>query len=451
VNPKFPITEAQVVGIDHLTANPRALLWAGCGAGKSRMVLEALGAVGGAALIVSPKRVSRLAWPAEVARWAPHLVIADVSTKAGMDELEVGAADVYLIHYDVLQKFASALKERLRWRSGKPLPFETIVFDELTKAKSPSSKRIRAIRPVADSVARVWGLTGTPAPNSLLDVWGQVRIVDRGERLGTSYHAFRQRFFYPQDYRGYTWHPHPTSEDEIHRRIADIALVMRTSDWLDMPDLDIVDHAVALPADERRAYATLAKNALLAYDDREITGVTAAVLINKLAQFTGGAVYDDDGEPVATSSAKVKVLRRLFAGEIDGPALVLVAYRHHYETALAACPSGSEMFDGSADQIDRWNAGAIPALVANPASIGHGLNLQAGGRDVVWYNGTWSSELYDQSNARLWRQGQTRPVRVHRLIVSDSVDERLVEVLRRKDVGQSALLVAVKLLHDESA
>jgi SNF2 family DNA or RNA helicase len=331
------------------------------------------------------------------------------------------------------------------WKPSN-LPFNTIVFDELTKAKNPQSKRIKAIRPIADAVERVWGLTGTPAPNGLLDVWGQVRVVDKGERLGRSYHQFRQRYFYPEDYRQYKWIAHKHTEDEIHQKVADIALVMRTSEWLDMPDLDVIDHDVTLGRDDRRAYDTLKKDSLIAYGNREVTGVTAAVLINKLLQFTGGAVYSDEGETIPTSNAKFAALGSLFRDHIKSPALVLVGYRHHYYAARMGCPEGAEMFDGSTDQLDRWNAGKIPALVANPASVGHGLNLQRGGQDVVWFDLTWSQELYEQTNARLWRQGQTGAVRVHRLLVADSVDDRVAEVLRRKDKGQSALLAAVEML-----
>lgn len=453
------------LGIHHLLTNERAALWAGCGLGKTAMTLAAVNELfqrwdTKGVLVIAPLRVCVLTWPAEVRKWGEFswMRLANLRTKEGWQALLNGSAHVYVINWDALPKLVNGYCHN---RRAVNFAFDTVVFDELTRAKNHESKRVNALRPYLPRVRRRWGLTGTPAPNGLLDVFAQIRLLDDGKRFGPSFNTFREGYFFPVDrYTEYNWALKDGAEEKIHRKVSDIALVLRSSDFLDVPDTIVHDVDVPFPDCARKHYKELADELLtVTEDDKEISAVNAAVLVNKLLQVTGGAAYlteefDDDGKPlpkkvVQLHDAKVKALKALAKKLAPERLLIACQYQHEQSRIVAALPGAVRFDSAKTDKAqreleDRWNAGKIPYLVANPQSIGHGLNLQQGGRITVWFSHTWSRELYDQLNARLARTGQTKVPEIYRLVCPGTMDDAVIETLREKGDTQSALLQAVK-------
>lgn len=453
------------LGIHHLLTNDRAALWAGCGLGKTAMTLAAGNELFAnwdckGILVVAPLRVCVLTWPNEIRKWKQFnwMRVANLRTKAGWQALMEGSANVYLINWDMLPKLSNQYCHN---RRAEKFAFDTVVFDELTRAKNHQSTRVNSFRPYLPRVKRRWGLTGTPAPNSLLDIFAQIRLLDDGKRFGPSFNNFREGYFFPVDkFTEYNWKLKPGSEEKIHRKVSDIALVLRSSDYMDIPDTEVHDIEVPFPSVAQRHYDELADELLTVTDDnKEISAVNAAVLVNKLLQVTGGAVYlaeefDANGKPMPRKVAhlhdvKIKALKTLAKQLAGEPLLIACHYQHEQERIVAALP-GAVRFDSAKtdraqqDLENRWNAGKIKYLVANPASIGHGLNLQQGGRITVWFSPTWSRELYDQFNSRLARTGQHQITEIYRLICPGTMDDAVIETLREKGDTQSALLQAVK-------
>lgn len=435
----------QLLAKQHLVSNDRAGLFAGMGLGKTATTIAALeelmldGACSGA-LIVAPLRVATLTWPHEVERWFPHLRIADLRTANGMETLKRGGAHLYAINYESLPRLAKEY-----FYNRRSFAFDTVVFDELTMAKNPSSKRIRALRPYLPKLTRRWGLTGTPTPNGLLDLWAQIYLLDDGEALGRSVSHYRETYF-TSDYMGYKWELRPGAESQIHQRIAKIALTLRASDYLGIPDTEFEDIDVPLPPKAREVYDELERELLvmLAEQGAEVVALNAAALVNKLLQVAGGAVYDAEKRVHELHSAKIDALKKLVK-RIGEPVLIACNFIHERQRIAAAIPGCVEWSD---DVLPRWNAGEVPAIVAHPKSIGHGLNLQAGGRTVVWFSRTWSREQYDQFNARVARKGQGKVPQVFHLSCPDTADEAVAEALRMKGEGQTALLAALKSLQE---
>lgn len=424
--------------VEWIEDHPRCLLFLDMGLGKSVIALTAaasLMAMGEVSrvLVVAPKKVAESTWASEAGKW-DHLDLR-VSVILGTERQCRAAmereADVYVTSRD-----------RVVWlyrqTKGRPF-FDMAVVDELTSFKSPSSMRFKALRRWLAAVPRVVGLTGTPTPNGLKDLWGQVCVVDNGKRLGQFVTRFRERWFdaITHNHIVIKLTPKKGAEEEIQSLISDIALTMRAEDWLQLPPLVENDVPVALPDAKLRAYARFQKECVLEAGKTQITAASAAALMNKLSQFANGAVYDEDRNVTEIHSEKLEALSEI-AESTDSPLLVFYSYRHDASRILARFP-GARMYEGAAD-LDDWNAGRIPMLLAHPASCAYGLNMQQGGHTVVWFSTGWNLELYQQANARLHRQGQQRPVTVHRLIASGTVDERMAAAITGKAESQANLV-----------
>lgn len=425
---KFTPEPYQILMKDHLLQNDRAYSNVGLGLGKTASTLSALnelfmdGAIR-AALVVAPIRVARLAWPNEIAKWDQFKWM---KTEILQGNRPSGKAQIYLINYERLQQLTN-------------LDFcDVVVFDEITKAKNPKSKRIKAIAGLMTKQRR-WGLTGTPRPNSLLELFGQVRLIDGGQRLGRTFSGYRDCYFYPTDYMRYNWVPKKDSKDRIYQRISDITITLRSSDYLDVADTVLEDIEVTLPSAAQEAYDELEKDFLTVTADGVVTAKNAAVLAGKLHQMCGGNLYSEDRTVVPIHDVKIEALVKLLK-DLKENVLVACNYVHERDrvcAGLAAAglkPVDASKFKGDIEQA--WNSGVIRTLVADPRSLGHGLNLQQGGRTVVWYSPTWSRELYDQFNARLARKGQDKEPLLYRILCSGTIDEAIVQTLRERGDDQ---------------
>lgn len=418
----------QEVARQFLLAHDRSYLSVGLGLGKTASTLSAINSLFlegeiRAALVIAPKRVARVTWPNEIAKWDQFRWM---KTEILEGQKPSGKAQIYLINYDRLQQL-----EDLKF-------CDVVVFDEITKLKNHASKRAKALRPKLKHHRR-WALTGTPRPNSLMELFGQIRMLDDGKRLGAAFTSFRDCYFYPTDYMRYNWAPKPQSEDKIYQRIADITLTLRSSDYLNVPDTVLTDIEVPLPQSVEDAYGELEKQFLLLTKDGEVVARNAATLVGKLHQICGGAVYNDDKTLTELHTAKIEVLGKLVM-QIGEPVLVACNYIHERERICAAIPFAVDASKVKGDIETIWNTGTVAALVCDPRSLGHGLNLQQGGRTVIWYSPTWSRENYDQFNARVARKGQDKVPQIYRLICPRTVDEAIIETLRERGDQQQAML-----------
>ena len=423
----------------YMLENPVAGIFADPGLGKTRATLDAIkalkaeGLVRGV-LIVSPVRVTTLTWPDEVAKWG-GLTAVNLRTPQGVQAWNDASADIYLINYEMLPKFvATCMKGRKR------LPADMVVWDELSKARNPSSTRIRAFLPYRKKFTRHVGLTGTPAPNSDLDLFAPVRLLDGGLRLGPSYFAFRQRYA-ESDYQGYKWTLRPGASDQIRERIRDMTLVLRAEDWLNIPPVTVEDIDVALPDLVMKQYKQMQKEMLVEINSKEVTALTAAALVQKLAQFASGAVYSTDEDTdtrtvVPVHDVKVKALKELHQSIGRKPMLVYTQFTHETDRIVAEIP-GAQKFDEK--KVPDWNAGKIPMWVSNPKECGIGLSLQGTCHHVCWFTLGYSNEDYIQSNARIARTGQKNPTTIYRLLATRTVDWAMAEVLRSKEENQASL------------
>ena len=397
-------------------------------------------------LVIAPKRVAEDTWTREHEKW-DHLAGLTVSRVLGTPQQRVRAlsrkADIYVISRDLVQWIVQ--------RYGKLWPFDMVVVDELSSFKNPQAKRFKALRQVLPFIERVVGLTGTPSPNGLMDLWAEVYLLDRGERLGRTLGWYREKWFKPAVQVGYVvykWAALRGAEEEIRKRISDICVSMSAADYLELPDRIDREVPVRLSESEMEQYRKMEQEQLLQVQDETVAALNAAAVMSKLLQIANGRVY---AAPVFTPKPEIPVIRIHDAkaealAEIvdvsDSPVLVFYSFRHDLEAIKAKIPEAREL--GGPETIAAWNQGSIPVLLAHPASVGYGLNLQDGGHVIVWYGLTWSLELYQQANARLHRQGQTRPVIVHHLIAEGTVDEQVMRALRTKDTSQAALLAALK-------
>jgi SNF2 family DNA or RNA helicase len=450
---EFKPREHQQMIVDHITSRPASMVIAGMGLGKTSSTLASIqqllldGAIRGA-LIISPLRVTNLTWGNEVAKWDTFswLVVANLRTEEGQRHWRNKTADVYLINYEQLMTRGGEgfCKEYLLGVKSDNLPVDMVVWDEISKAKSPSSKRIKAFRPHCTKFKYHVGLTGTPTPNGYLDLFAQIRLLDQGKRLGIVFSKYQQEYF-ESDYMGYKWTAKKGSEEVIQKRISDMTITLRSEDYLDIPDVIVEDCCVNLPVKARKQYKELQKELLLELERGEIEAVNAAVLAGKLMQITGGAAYDLDKNWHDIHDAKLKELAKLRkARKAEGKNMLVIYYfKHELERITKMFPE-AEKFTES--RMDAWNRGEIPMMLANAQSIGHGLNLQEGAHHMVWFTLTYSRELYDQTNARLARTGQTEKTYISRILCNDTIDDAVAESLREKGETQSGLLLALKNL-----
>ena len=329
-------------------------------------------------------------------------------------------------------------------KSGWPFDFDMIVIDELSSFKSYQARRFRALMKARPLAKRVVGLTGTPSANGLMDLWAEFRLLDMGKRLGRFITHYREELFLP-DKRNqqmvFSYKPRPGAEDEIYQRIGDITISMRSADYLKLPELVETQSMVKLSAKERKTYDAMRAEMVTTIGEQEIDAMNAAALSNKLLQMASGAVYDEDGKALHMHDRKLDALEDLVESANGRPVLVAYWYKHDAERIKERMPVREIR---SSRDIRDWNAGKIPVALIHPAGAGHGLNLQDGGSMLIWFSLTWSLELYQQTNARLWRQGQKHTVTIHYLVMKDSIDESVMAALSRKDKVQEALMSAVK-------
>ena len=390
-------------------------------------------------LVIAPLRVARDTWPFEIEKW-DHLKGLTYSVAIGTEQERKFAlmrnVDVYIIN-----------RENVDWlvnKSGLPFDFDMVVVDELSSFKAYSSKRFKALRRVRPKVKRIVGLTGTPSGNGLMDLWAEIGILDMGQRLGRFITHYRNKFFTPEKRNQlvvFSYKPLPGAEDEIYRLISDITISMKNTDYIKLPELVMNEISVWLPEKEQKAYDTIKRDLVLSLEEHEIDALNAASLSNKLLQMANGAVYDENGGVAHLHDRKLDALEDIIEAANGKPVLVAYWFKHDLERILNRFPAVKL---DSAASIRRWNDGKIPLAVIHPASAGHGLNLQAGGSTLVWFGLTWSLELYQQTNARLWRQGQKDTVVIHHIITKSTIDEDVMRALERKDKTQTALIDAVK-------
>lgn len=439
----------QMHATQHILDNPQAGLFLDMGLGKTVSTLTALDDLlfnrmeVSKVLIIAPKRVALHTWKNEIQKWS-HLSHLRLSIAVGTEKQRIAAlradADLYIIN-----------RENVAWlvtHYGTKFPFDMIVIDELSSFKNPNSQRFRALRSVRPKVKRVVGLTGTPTPNGLMDLWSQMYLLDQGERLGKTLGGYRERYFRVGASYGphvHKYEPRKGVEEKIFSLIEDICISMKAEDYLELPELMDVEVPVYLTDRERQQYEEFERDAILSLPEDEITAVNAAALTNKLLQFANGAIYNDDKKYREVHNAKISALEEIL--DVANGQPVLCFYSFQSDVSRIKSHLGKyrpHLLKGESD-IDRWNRGEIPFLLAHPASAGHGLNMQDGGNIVAWFGLPWSLEYYQQAVARLHRQGQTKNVINHHLVVKGSIEEEVVKALIRKESLQERCMEALSV------
>ena len=416
--------------LEHTEQHDKCALWMGCGTGKTLVSIESIKRAWMPALIVAPKRVIEHTWPAELAKWWPDCKWVSLATAPKERDrlLALPTPEVTLVNYELLPKIID------RWQ------WPMVVLDESTCIKSRASLAFKSLRKVRKRIDRLIELTGTPLPNGLMDLWSQLYLLDGGQRLYPTITAYRERWF-TQDYMGFGYHPRKTAQREIEAACRDICLSMRTGDYIDMPSRQIIDIEIDLPPAARKAYNDMRKTLVAQIGTDTVSATNAAVAADKLLQITSGAIYDETGNAHQLHAAKLDALDDIVNG--GEPVLVIYRYRHELESLRQRYPQLIELRD-SRDSVERWNRGEIELLAIHPASAAHGINLQHGGRIAVWLSPTYNLEHYDQANARLYRNGQTKPVTIYRLLATNTIDHRVVSALGKKDSVQQLLVDTLK-------
>lgn len=429
---------------DFILAHPVCCLMLDMGLGKTIITLTALWLLAleyfdiGKVLVIAPKRVAEDTWPKELSKWE-HLTGLSYSLVLGNQKQRKDALAKKAFVYIINRENVSWLVENHSW------DFDMVVIDELSSFKSNKAQRFKALKKVRPKIQRVIGLTGTPTPNSLLDLWPQMYLLDMGERLGRFIGGYRDRYFKP-DKRNreiiYSYKPRDGAEEKIYEMISDICISMKAVDFLQMPEKISNRIEVSMDQKERQLYASFQRDMFLQHGDEELDAINAAGLSNKLLQMANGAVYGEEKKVLPIHDRKLDALEDLIEAANGKPLLVAYWYKHDLVRIR-------ERFDvrtiDTPRDIDDWNAGGIPVALIHPASAGHGLNLQEGGSTIVWFGLTWSLELYQQLNARLWRQGQKKTVVIQHIITRGTHDEDVMKALETKDIRQSALIEAVKV------
>ena len=442
--------EYQVYAAEYIKSHEVSAVLLECGLGKTAITLTAIDGLMfdsfdiRKVLVIAPVRVAKMSWPDEIEKW-DHLHGLRYSVAAGTEAERIKAlkadADIYLIN-----------RENVQWlveKSGIPFDFDMVVVDELSSFKNHQAKRFKALMKVRPKVKRIVGLTGTPSSNGLMDLFAEYKLLDMGERLGRFIGQYRSAYFRPDKANGpvvYSYKLLPGAEDAIYARISDITISMKSADHLKMPELVNSRYMVHLDKNELLKYAKMREELILKLPKGEVTAANAAALSGKLVQMANGAVYSDDGDHERIHDRKLDALEDIIEAANGKPVLVAYWYRHDLERIverLAELKVDSCRLDKE-QSIRRWNEGDVPVGLIHPASAGHGLNLQSGGSILVWFGLTWSLELYQQTVARLWRQGQENTVSVIHIIAAKTIDERIMDALEAKDNTQKALIEAVK-------
>lgn len=426
----------QQTGVEYIKTHPYCGLFLDMGLGKTTTTLTAIAELGLTnVLVIAPKRVAQTTWKDELTKWKHlrHLTISVIDGTAEQRRKAIQKpADIYTISRDMVVWLL--LEKSWKWR--------TVVIDELSSFKSPSSKRFKALKKVRPKLDRLIGLTGTPAPNGYIDLWSQLFLIDCGERLGKTLTSYRDNFFKAGRRNGdivYEWICKDTNV--INKLIGDVCISMKAVDYLTLPRVMYIDDWCEMSKKEAKVYDKFREEMVLELGDEPITAQTAAVLSQKLQQYANGAIYDEDKQVHHLHDAKIDMLKELVEGANGQPVLVAYHFQHDLDRILSAFPEAVVL--KTPKHIADWNAGKIPILVTHPASAGHGLNLQKGGNIVVWFSVTWSLELYQQFNARLHRQGQDKPVYIHHILTRGTVDEKIQASLGKKSLTQNDLLLAL--------
>jgi len=443
---KYSPHDYQRYAAEFIITHPISALLLDMGLGKTSITLTAINDLlfdsfeVHKVLVVAPLRVARDTWSAEIEKWE-HLKNLRYSVVIGTAQERLKAlhtpADIYVIN-----------RENIQWlveESGLSFDFDMAVIDELSSFKNHQSKRFRAFMKVRPKLKRIVGLTGTPAGNGLMDLFAEFKLLDMGERLGRLIGQYRNAYFQPDKRNGmviYSYKPLPNAEQQIYDKISDITISMKATDHLKMPELISAEYTVQLSEKEREKYDHLKKELVLSTEDNEVTAANAASLSNKLSQMANGAVYSDDESIIEIHDRKLDALEDIIESMNGKPLLVAYWFKHDLERIRKRFEIREIK---SSEDISDWNGGKIPVALVHPASAGHGLNLQSGGSTLVWFGLTWSLELYQQTNARLWRQGQTADtVVIQHVVAKGTIDEQIMKALKTKDTTQAALITAVK-------
>lgn len=442
---EFTPHEYQKYAIGFIEKHPVSAVFLSMGLGKTIITLTAIADLlfdsfnVGKVLVIAPLRVARDTWPDEIRKWdhLKHLTMAvAIGTAAQRIAALAADADVTVVN-----------RENVEWLVAQcDFRWDMVVIDELSSFKSRDTKRFKALMKMRPGIKRMVGLTGTPSSNGLLDLWAQFRLLDMGERLGKFITEYRDRFFTPDKRNGmvvYSYKLKKGAEESIYLLIGDITISMKSEDHLKMPELVMVKKEARLSKDEMLTYCSMKDDLVLSFPEKEITAMNAASLANKLSQMANGAVYDNERGIVPIHDRKLDALEDIVESMNGRPLMVVYWFRHDLERIRKRFPAVREIRTGR--DIGDWNAGLISLACIHPASAGHGLNLQKGGSTLVWFGLTWSLELYQQTNARLWRQGQTSgTVVIEHIITSGTIDERIMKALDQKNITQAALINAVK-------
>ena len=445
----------QVRGVNHIIDNEYCALFLDMGLGKTVTTLTAIkelldNCIISNALVIAPKKVTQVTWSDEIKNWE-HLQGLTISVIDGTAkqrrEAMAAKADIYAVSRDNIVWLVLE-------HGGVKLPYDMVVIDELSSFKNHASKRFRAMRKVRKFIPRVVGLTGTPAPNGLIDLFAQMYLIDEGQRLGKTVTAYRDRFFRPGKRNGdivYTYGlkaPQGETERQISDLISDITISMTAEDYLKMPDKIMLYDYVDLAPKVLAMYRDFEKEQILELinSDEPISAASAAALSNKLQQFANGAIYDAERNIKDLHDEKLDKLDEIVEAANGEPVLIAYSYKHDLERIMQKLKAYKPVKLEKPEHIADWNAGKIPVLVTHPASAGHGLNLQKGGHNIVWFGNTWSLELYQQFNARLYRQGQGKPVTIHHIVTRGTIDEKIIKSLDGKRETQDGLMESIKEL-----
>jgi SNF2 family DNA or RNA helicase len=442
---KYKPHEYQSYATEFILSHPISAVFLEMGLGKSVITLSAIfdlcldSFLVCKVLVIAPLRVARDTWPAEINKW-DHLKGLSYSVAVGTEKERIDAlkkqSTLYIIN-----------RENVDWlvhKSGIPFHFDMVVIDELSSFKSYGAKRFKSLLKVRPSVKRIVGLTGTPSSNGLMDLWAEFRILDLGQRLGRYISHYRNTYFKPDKRNAqiiFSYKLLPGAEEEIYKQISDITISMKSTDYLKMPEYVSNEVFVTLSDKEWKVYSDFKEDMVANLGDEDIDAVNAAVLSGKLLQMANGAVYDSENKAHVIHDKKLDALEDLIEGANGKPVLVAYWYKHDLERIKDRFPVRQIQ---SSKDIEDWNNSKIPIAVIHPASAGHGLNLQSGGSTLIWFGLTWSLELYQQTNARLYRQGQRNTVIVHHIITKNTIDEDVLLALTKKEKTQDALIDAVK-------
>lgn len=452
---KFVPHDYQRYCINYIKSHPVSALFLDMGLGKTAITLTAIrdlildDLLVSKVLVIAPLRVTIETWPNEIKKW-DHLSDLDIAVIAGDIKTRVAALNSNAMIYVVNRENVKWLVEYYE-KNGLRWPYDMVVIDELSSFKNHQSQRFKSLRKIRPFVRRWVGLTGTPTSNGLMDLWAEIGILDGGERLGRFIGRYRDAYFKPGSMNPgtgvvYSYIPRPGAEEQIYDRISDITISMKALDYLQMPECVYVNHEVKMSGAERKLYDQLRTDLIIPTDDGDIDAANAAALSNKLLQMANGAVYDENHEVRFIHNKKLEMLEDLIEAANGQPVLIAYWFRHDHDritqhlTKLGISPRDIK----TSGDIAAWNDGQISVALIHPMSAGHGLNIQSGGHILIWFGLTWSLELYQQTNARLWRQGQKNTVTIHHIVTKNTVDEDVLSALASKDVTQEKLIAAVR-------